>query len=190
MGGGFLINPSLYHRIQKKKNYINTKTNSCRKKNHTTLSNSNPSQSRSFYLSLYKMKFSISSLLVLGLTLSSCVFSSPLAARNAESPLLSNTHQLVERSVKYPVKPNDALVTKIMASVKTDLYAKVFGSITGDVSILCHVNLTYFYANTVFVISSVNELVPLFQSRPSCLVVCSRSEMLILRPFNHLLLET
>ncbi|GAA5806294.1 hypothetical protein EDC94DRAFT_556279 [Helicostylum pulchrum] len=78
------------------------------------------------------MKFSISSLLVLGLTVSSCVFASPLAARNAERSLLSNTHQLVERSVKYPVKPNDALVAKIMTSVKTDLYAKVFGSITGD----------------------------------------------------------
>ncbi|KAI8066185.1 hypothetical protein BDF21DRAFT_454981 [Thamnidium elegans] len=78
------------------------------------------------------MKFSISSLLILGLTISSFVFASPLATRNTESSLLSNTHQLVERNVKYPVKPNDALVTRIMASVKADLYAKVFGSITGD----------------------------------------------------------
>jgi hypothetical protein len=85
------------------------------------------------------MKFSVASFLLLALTIAACVYALPVAiAGNAiqivDEPLLVNTHQLAERDLKYPVKCNDALVTKIMGSVKADLYAKVFGSITGTVS--------------------------------------------------------
>jgi hypothetical protein len=85
------------------------------------------------------MKFSIASFLLLVLAIVSCVSASPAVARNAieivdEPTLLTNTHQLAERNLKYPIKCNDALVAKIMANVKADLYAKVFGSITGTVS--------------------------------------------------------
>lgn len=88
------------------------------------------------------MKFSIASLLLLVLTaIVSCVYASPVALANNnaieivdEPTLLVNTHHLAERNLKYPVKCNDALVAKIMGTVKADLYAKVFGSITGTVS--------------------------------------------------------
>lgn len=84
------------------------------------------------------MKLSLPYFLLLVLTLISCVHSSPAGSSESvaivEKPLLVRTHQLVERDLKYPVKCNDALVNKIMASVKADLYAKVFGSITATVS--------------------------------------------------------
>ena len=80
------------------------------------------------------MKFSLPSLLVLGLTLVSCAFASPINTDVSVEPLLAGTHQLAARHYKYPIKCNDELALQIMTSVKADLYAKVFGSITETVS--------------------------------------------------------
>jgi hypothetical protein len=46
----------------------------------------------------------------------------------------SDTHYLVERGLVYPIQPDDALVHKIIVSVKTDPYVKVLASITATVS--------------------------------------------------------
>lgn len=89
---------------------------------------------------IFPMKFSIVSVLFLAITFFSCISASPVVSKNAidhfEMPVL-DTHTLTERSERYPVKTNDALVAKIMANLKANLYANVFASISANVRTLC-----------------------------------------------------
>lgn len=107
------------------------------------------------------MKFSLSSLLLAILTIVSCTCISPVntyyliernLAHKSKDPIsvnthylddrnlkakysaTSDTHYLVERGLVYPIQPDDALVHKIIVSVKTDPYVKVLASITATVS--------------------------------------------------------
>lgn len=86
------------------------------------------------------MKFSIVSVLFVAITFFYCISASPVVSKNAidhfEMPVL-DTDTLVERSERYPVKTNDALVAKIMANLKANLYANVFASISANVRTLC-----------------------------------------------------
>jgi len=46
---------------------------------------------------------------------------------------MANAPILSERSLKYPVRTNDALATKIMTNLKANLNANLFASISADV---------------------------------------------------------
>lgn len=74
----------------------------------------------SFY---FKMKFHFATLLLLAITFVSTVFATSSAASG-----------LVARHVKYPVKANDALIVKIMASIEAQLNAKVLAQISASFS--------------------------------------------------------
>lgn len=79
------------------------------------------------------MKLSIAFVLLLAASVFSCVSASPIALDHFEAPLL-DAHTLQERSTTYPVKSNDALIAKIMTTVKANLDANVFASISATVS--------------------------------------------------------
>ncbi|KAF1807506.1 hypothetical protein V8B55DRAFT_1570631 [Mucor lusitanicus] len=81
------------------------------------------------------MKLSIISILLLAISLFSCAFASPLMSTNAVAPdnkSVANVFSLSERSVKYPVRTNDALAARIMANLKANLNTNVFASISAD----------------------------------------------------------
>ncbi|KAG0749089.1 hypothetical protein G6F57_006292 [Rhizopus arrhizus] len=69
------------------------------------------------------MKFHFATLLLLAITFVSTVFATSSAASG-----------LVARHVKYPVKANDALIVKIMASIEAQLNAKVLAQISASFS--------------------------------------------------------
>ncbi|KAL9537227.1 hypothetical protein MBANPS3_011966 [Mucor bainieri] len=81
------------------------------------------------------MRFSIISTLLLATLLFACAFASPIVSKNAIAPIdqsAANAPTLSERSVKYPVRTDDSLVTKIMANLKANLNANVFASISAN----------------------------------------------------------
>ncbi|CAO0796047.1 unnamed protein product [Mucor circinelloides] len=81
------------------------------------------------------MKSSIISILLLTITFLSCVLASPLVSKSDIDPLdkfMANAPILSERSLKYPVRTNDALATKIMTNLKANLNANLFASISAD----------------------------------------------------------
>ncbi|GAN03775.1 hypothetical protein MAM1_0047d03230 [Mucor ambiguus] len=81
------------------------------------------------------MQFSFASVLLMAIAFFSCVSASPVASRYAldhfETPLL-NAHTLQERSARYPVKSSEALIAKIMTTLKANLHANVFASISAN----------------------------------------------------------
>lgn len=81
------------------------------------------------------MKFSITSLLVLVFTLFSFISASPVLNSKVIEGTFINPQALVERNLKFPVKANDGLVAQIMTSVKADLNAKVFATVTATVNL-------------------------------------------------------
>lgn len=81
------------------------------------------------------MKLSFAPLIVLVFTLFTCICASPTPNKEfVTEESLINSHDLVERHVKFPVKANNALIAKIMVDVKADLHAKVFAAVTATVS--------------------------------------------------------
>ncbi|KAI8639159.1 hypothetical protein BD408DRAFT_477290 [Parasitella parasitica] len=80
------------------------------------------------------MKFSFASLLLV-VALFLCTSASPVISKGADNqfdmPKL-NAQTLRERSVRFPVKTNDALIAKIMANLKANLHASIFASISVD----------------------------------------------------------
>jgi hypothetical protein len=82
------------------------------------------------------MKLSFAPLLVLVFTLFTCISASPvLSNKDIIEESLINTHALVARTPKFPVKSNDVLIAKIMTNVKANLHAKVWASVSATVSL-------------------------------------------------------
>ncbi|KAG1582338.1 hypothetical protein G6F48_009225 [Rhizopus delemar] len=74
------------------------------------------------------MRFQLASLLVFFLALVFSASASPIAERDVKPS--SHLVDLAERSISYPVKPDDTLVVDIMAAVKAKLNVDIFAQIS------------------------------------------------------------
>lgn len=68
------------------------------------------------------MKFQFATLLLLTITFACNVFANSVTAASS----------LMPRHYKYPVKANDALIAKVMASVEAQVYTKVLAKVTAN----------------------------------------------------------